>query len=236
MAVKIELIRKSDDEAKAWYRVSGADSAFMNALRRTVISELPSFAVDEVDMYENNSVLYNEYIANRIGLVPLTYEEGVGDDVKITLGLNAEGPAIVYSGELKSTDEKIRPFRETIPLAKLAANQRLRLEAVAVKGKGKQHAKFQCAVASYNQVPKLPAGKKSLCMVHCVEAGEDAKGAVAREKCDACKMEEKGELTYREDEFIFFAESYNNVAAEEQVKAALRVMNEDAEVLEKELK
>lgn len=235
MAMKIELIRKSDDESKAWYRVSGADTEFANSLRRAVIAELPSFAVDEVDVYENNSVMYNEYIANRIGLIPLTYEEGIGDDVKITLGLNAEGPAIVYSGELKSTDEKVRPFRETIPLIKLAANQRLRLEAVAVKGKGKQHAKFQCAIASYSQSPKIPASSK-LCKAHCIESGEDAKDAVAREKCDACKMEEKGELTYKEDEFVFFVESYNNVSAGDQLKAALVAMKEQAEVVEKELK
>ena len=236
MAMKIEVVRKNDDESKAWYRVSGADTEFVNALRRTIIAELPSFAVDEIDIYENNSVLYNEYIANRIGLVPLTYEEGIGDDVKITIGLNAEGPAIVYSGELKSTDEKIRPFRETIPLAKLKENQRLRLEAVAVKGKGKQHAKFQCAIASYSQVPKLPAGKKNLCKVHCAESGEDAKDAVAREKCDACKMDDKGELAYKADEFIFFVESYNNITAEDQLKAALGIMKQESEVLEKELK
>jgi DNA-directed RNA polymerase subunit D len=236
MALKIDALRSAEDGRKQWYRVSGTDAEFMNALRRAIIADLPSFAIDEIDVYENNSVFYNDYVANRAGLVPLTFDEDAGDDVKVTLGLNAEGPAIVYSSELKSTDEKIRPFKESIPLVKLAENQRLRIEAVAVKGKGRTHAKFQCAVASYNQVPKLPAGAKKLCRMHAAEAGEDAESPVERDKCDACKMDEKGDLFYKDDEFIFFVESYNNVAAEDQLKKAVSVLKADAEVLEKELK
>lgn len=233
--MKAEIIRESGDGKKLWTKVTGVDTELVNALRRTVLSELPAFAVDEIDIYENNSVFYSDYLANRIGLVPLTYEEGVGDDVKITLSLNTEGPCIVYSADLKSTDEKIKPFNETIPLAKLAQNQRLRLEAVAVKGKAKQHAKFQCALASYNQVPDLPAKTKDLCRMHLAETGAQ-NGGVEREKCVACKLEEKGELKYKDDEFIFFTESYNNLSAEEHLRKAVEVMKEQAAALAKELK
>ncbi len=214
--MKVETVKKTGDEKKLWLKITGADTEFVNALRRTVLSELPCLAVDEIDVYENNSVF-------RIGLVPLTYEDGIGDDVKITMSLNAEGPCIVYSADLKSTDEKIRPFKETIPLAKLGANQRIRLEAIAVKGKARQHAKFQCALASYNQVPKLPA-KAKLCRMHAGETGAGAGETVAREKCEACRLEEKGELEYRDDAFIFFVESYNNLSAEEHLKKAFQIM------------
>jgi len=233
--MKAEVVNRSDDGQKIRVRVTGVDVELVNALRRTVLSKLPSFAIDEVDVYENNSVFFNEYLANRLGLVPLTYEEGIGDDVKVTLSLNSDGPCTVYSGELRSTDEKIRPFRETIPIAKLGANQRIRLEAVAIKGNAAKHAKFQCGLASYSQVPDV--GKtKSLCGVHAAEAGLEPKEGVSPEKCEACALDEKGELKYRDDEFIFFIESYNNLSAEELLDKAIELMAEEAEVISKELK
>ncbi|MFH0971968.1 MAG: DNA-directed RNA polymerase subunit D [Candidatus Micrarchaeota archaeon] len=127
--------------------------AMANALRRSIVSDLEAFAVDEVDFYENNSAMFNEYIANRLAMIPLTCEESHADKTEIALSLNAEGPCMVYSRDLKSSDETIKVFNENIPIIKLGANQKLRLEAKVAKGSAKRHSKFQCALASYSYEP-----------------------------------------------------------------------------------
>ena len=52
-------------------RVTGTDLSMMNAIRRVVISEVPTMAIDMISMEENTSTLAGEFLAHRLGLVPL---------------------------------------------------------------------------------------------------------------------------------------------------------------------
>lgn len=49
--------------------------AIASALRRIMISEIPTMAIDEVYVYDNNSVMIDEFISHRLGLVPLVSEQ-----------------------------------------------------------------------------------------------------------------------------------------------------------------
>lgn len=235
--------------AKASFLVTKAGdngTAAMNAIRRAIISQLESFAINEVTVYENNSALYNEYIANRLGLIPLTYDAEVADDAKIAFTLSADGPCTVYSRDIKSTDEKIKVFSQNIAIAVLGLDQRLRFEAVAVKGIAKKHAKFQCAHASFANLCKLTVAKKveDDLVVHDYPAVNESAEEFAKKHPELCdyllEYVKIGDVAYKveavDDAFIFQVESYNNITAEKQFWRAVTLIKSKLEELAKELK
>jgi len=233
------------DEGKILVLLSEKESpALLNALRRAVISEIPAMAIGEIDFYENNSPLFNEYLANRIGLVPLTWEEGISDDARISFSLNAEAveePKTVYSRDLVSTDEKIRVFAENIPMVVLNKGQKLRLEGFAVKGTAKSHARFQSAVASFGRAGEFKVVEK------CKKCSSPMKPfpflAGGGKKISAADFPENSFLCGNCEkqggegkQFLFVVESFNNLSAREQYARAVRVLEEKTKALEKEFK
>ncbi len=244
----------SESREKLFLLAENADERLLNVLRRTVISDLPCFAIDEVSVYENTSPLFNEYIANRIALIPLSYEEGVADDAKIAFELNVEAvdvDRVVYSRELTSTDPTIKVFAEKIPLIKLGKGQKLRLEALAVKGTAKQHAKFQCALASYGALDEFKLATKcrkcgtelnpkprELLSERAVKALKE-KAPESCFQCASCAEEAQAKAGRKKEEenvFVFSVESFNNLSAREQLERAFTVIQEKTNSLIKELK
>jgi len=171
MQVEIEVLEKNEKNLR--FIVRGVDVPFINALRRTVIAEVPCMAIDEVVIIENSSVLQDEIIAHRLGLIPLktdldTYNLPEECECKSEFGCNLcrvslaldveakEGTRTVYSGELVSENPNITPVSDRIPIIKLAKGQKLRLEAYARLGKGKIHAKWQpVPMCTYKYFPKI---------------------------------------------------------------------------------
>ncbi|CAD7936093.1 unnamed protein product [Amoebophrya sp. A120] len=60
------------------FTLEGCDTSTANALRRILMAEIYTMAIDLVTIYENNSVLFDEFIAHRLGLIPLE-SNGIGD-------------------------------------------------------------------------------------------------------------------------------------------------------------
>ena len=169
--MKIEVLEK--DETNFRIIVRDACVPLMNALRRIILAEVPAMAIDEVVMIENSSILQDEMIAHRFGLIPLKTdldnyslpeecdcksEFGCGQ-CRVTLTLNEESTEAtrpVYSGELVSENPLVVPVTGKIPLVKLAKGQKLKLEAYAKLGKGKVHAKWQpVCLSAYKYYPKI---------------------------------------------------------------------------------
>jgi DNA-directed RNA polymerase subunit D len=133
---------------------------YVNALRRLSISQVPTFAIDDVVILENSSVMHDEAVAHRLGLIPLRtdLERFVMPDVcdcKSTLGcskcrvllvLDTESQdktKVITSADLVSEDEVVKPVNNEIPIVSLAPGQKLKFEAYARLGTGKNHAKWQ---------------------------------------------------------------------------------------------
>lgn len=153
--------------------IQGTNVAFLNTLRRIMLTEVPSMAVDEVMVIENSSVLPDEVLAHRLGFIPLktdleTYNLPEECPCKSELGCNlcrvslaldveaTESVRTIYSGDLVTENPDIRPVKDNIPIVKLAPDQKIKLEAYARLGKGKTHAKWQpVSVCTYKHLPKI---------------------------------------------------------------------------------
>lgn len=67
----IKINRLQEDEIE--FTLSGVDGSAANSLRRVLMAEVPTFAIDLVTIHENSSVLHDEFIAHRLGLIPIRY-------------------------------------------------------------------------------------------------------------------------------------------------------------------
>ena len=67
-----------------------------NALRRVIISQIPTIVIDTVCIKENNSGLCDEMIAHRLGLIPLR-KTTQDPTTEFKISLEEVGPKRVYS-------------------------------------------------------------------------------------------------------------------------------------------
>ena len=136
-------------EQKISVKLQGLPLQYANALRRICLNGIPIFAVDTVDIIENTSILADEGISHRLGLIPLKTElssiQTNNETDKIVLSLDSgvsTESRTVFSSELKSQDVVIKPVSDNIPIVTLAPNQRIKFEAHARLGRGTEHAKW----------------------------------------------------------------------------------------------
>ena len=147
------------DDRSARFLVRGVSPAFANGIRRAMIADVPTLSVDTVRVIENSSVMFDEQIALRLGLIPLTTPDDYEPEETVTLAIDVEGPATAYSGDLVSSDGQVQPAEENVPIIDLKEGQRLELEADAELGYGKDHAKHQGGVAvGYRHLQRVIVG------------------------------------------------------------------------------
>jgi len=152
------------------FKLSSVDLAFANSLRRTILAEIPTMAVDLVEVEKNTSVLPDEFLAHRLGLIPLN-SKNCDQDVEytrdcdcdnycsrcsVTLTLHArctsEEIMRVYSRDLIVSSERANEWVGSPVIAdpdgkgplicKLRRGQELKLSCIAKKGIAKEHSKW----------------------------------------------------------------------------------------------
>ncbi|KAI1784392.1 insert subdomain of RNA polymerase alpha subunit [Ganoderma leucocontextum] len=259
----------------------GVDASIANAFRRILIAEVPTIAIEDVFVFNNTSVIHDEILSHRLGLIPLNLDPrlfefrppgGMATDrntlvfklnVKCERAKKAPKDApqithdVVTTGDLvwEPQGEQAAVFASNPPaatnkdivLAKLAPEQILEIEMHALKGLGKEHAKWSAvATASYRlhplvvlnpskPVPREHAGKFAKCFspgvvrvgAHgevCIDErklrGETMSREVLRHKeFDGCV-----ELKRIRDWFIFSVESEGPYTPESLLPEAIKVM------------
>jgi DNA-directed RNA polymerase subunit D len=240
----VKVLERNEREVK--FLVEGINPQFANALRRIMISEVPVLAIESVDFYENSSALFDEVIAHRLGLIPLKFDpkafvlpeecscEGKGcASCQVILVLDKKGPCMVKASDLKCSDENVKPLYEEMPIIELFEGQRLKLEAVAVLGLGKNHAKWQAAKAFYRYYPKIETQPKKdmekaveICPKKALKI-ENGKLKVTID-CDLCnectKVCKDLKISGDENKIIFTVESVCGLSAKQIVEQALNIL------------
>ena len=156
----LEVISK--DNQKIAVKLKGIPLQYSNALRRVCLNGVPVFAIDTVDIIENTSVLPDEGLAHRLGLIPIKtdlsrYNEPSKCDCQSETGCSnckvmlvldsgeSDETKTVLSNELLSEDDSIKPISDKIPVVQLAPGQRIKVECYARLGRGTEHAKWNSA-------------------------------------------------------------------------------------------
>ena len=257
--MKIKVLSKSDREIK--FVIEGVNAQFANALRRISLSEVPVLAIDSVDFYHNDSVLYDEIIAHRLGSLPLQFDpkafdmpdycecEGEGcSNCSIVMVVDKKGPGMVYAKDIKSADsEAAKPLYPETPIVELFEGQRLKAEATAVLGLGKNHAKWNAGRAWYWNYPKInltgsiqnPDEAVKVCPKNALSITGNK--VTVTEACDLCGECAKvarpmGALKVggEAEKFIFNIESVSGLAADKVLLSAVNILKKKAKAFEKE--
>jgi len=162
--LSLEVINQNEN--KISIRLKGIPLQYANALRRICLNGVPIFAIDEVEILENTSIMPDEALAHRLGLIPLktdskdvviSDEEINESNSRVILTLdsgeindaeNGDTTRTVFSNELKGEDDGVKPISENIPIVTLAPGQKIKFQAYARLGRGTEHAKWNSANTS----------------------------------------------------------------------------------------
>ncbi|MBI2145641.1 DNA-directed RNA polymerase subunit D [Candidatus Woesearchaeota archaeon] len=259
---EIEVLKADKKNNRLTILIKKASPALVNSIRRAIIESVPTMAIENVELRKNSSVLYDEQIALRLGLLPLTTDlesynppskckcngEGCAS-CQVKLTFEAEGPGVVTASEIKSKDPKIKPVFPETPIVKLLKGQKIEVEATAVLGTGKDHAKWSPAHVWYKhkQIVKIgsvhdPRKVADSCPPGVFEV-KNGKLTVNEDKLlvtdlaglaeEASNGEVKVENT---DDFIMFIESFGQLNCKEILEQAAKALDDNLEEFEKLLK
>eukprot|EP01114_Cavostelium_apophysatum_P015220 TRINITY_DN4104_c0_g1_i1.p1 TRINITY_DN4104_c0_g1~~TRINITY_DN4104_c0_g1_i1.p1 ORF type:complete len:353 (-),score=94.65 TRINITY_DN4104_c0_g1_i1:485-1543(-) len=67
--LKINILKMTKDECQ--FEIIGIDAAIANAIRRVLIAEVPTMAIENVYIANNTGVIMDEILAHRLGLIPI---------------------------------------------------------------------------------------------------------------------------------------------------------------------
>jgi len=215
-----------------------ANEALANSIRRS-LSEIQTLAVDEVEIYKNDSALYDEVVANRLGQLPLKTEKSMSAKTKINFKLSKKGPGMVYSEDLQGPGELIE---KKIPITLLGENHKLELMATATLGNGREHAKHIPGLCYYRHILEVKSTPQIDKIV------EKSQGLIKAEKkgskwlCDLNDAQineiEKADKNAIQDskELIFVIESYGNMSAKDVLTEAVKALESNLSSFEKQVK
>jgi DNA-directed RNA polymerase II subunit RPB3 len=153
--MKITVIEQTKTNLKF---ILHSNISFANSLRRILLSEVPMVAIDIVEIKENGTVLADEMLAHRIGLIPIRYTGNIISkedcdcdgfcqkcSIRFTLkkSNNMDNPNSIISVtglDLQTSNPDVHCHNSLI--VKLSPGQKIDMTCIATLGNGKVHAKF----------------------------------------------------------------------------------------------
>jgi len=238
----MEIIDKKDNQIV--FKAEIEDS-LANAIRRYV-NQIPVMAIDEVEITQNGSALYDEVVAHRMGLIPLKADKAIGEKNKGKLKLSSKKEGMVHANELNGNVEVVHG---NIPITYLDKNQELELIATTKEGKGNDHVKFSPGLMFYRNVAKIIMAKEFADEIKrvCPNANVKEKGDKieiiddqAREVLDVCEgiadvVDKKVEVENNKD-LIVTVESFGQIDTKDIFDKSISALKKDLAEVSKKVK
>ncbi|KAH7834627.1 hypothetical protein Vadar_018073 [Vaccinium darrowii] len=234
------------------FELQDTDASMANALRRVMIAEVPTIAIDLVEIEVNSSVLNDKFIAHRLGLIPLTSDRALS----MRFARDCDACDDVTSKELISSDHTVLPvdFSESafgddnpdqkgIIIVKLRRGQELRLRAIARKGIGKDHAKWSpAATVTFMYEPEIHIDEDLMQTLTLQEKTDLIDSCPTKvvivdpeaytyddeviKKAEAMGKPGLVEISAKEDSFIFTVETTGAIKASQLVLNAIEILKQ----------
>lgn len=215
-----------------------ANETLANALRRS-INEIPVLGIDEIEIYKNDSALYDEMLAHRVGLLPIKNEGPISEKREVVFKLSKVGPCTVVAGDLQGEIEVVHPLT---PLVLLEKDQEVEFVATARVGRGITHEKYMSGLGFYRHLTRVTTKN-----AHVQKLIETSTGLIKPEKtkdgwiCDIddARAAEINTLDpdalHDADEIVFIIESFGQMSAKDVALKAIHALGENVEAFEKAL-
>lgn len=262
--MEVILVNNDISKNKLTLLIQEADAAFVNSLRRSIISRVPTLAIEDIEFKNNSSALFDEVLAHRIGLVPLKTDlasynfrdkcscNGAGCSLcEVTFTMKEKGPQTVKASQMVSSDPAVVPSIGDLPLVKLLDNQELEFTAKAILGTGKEHAKWSPGLVFYRNKPIINIKNEK-----CEDASEilnicpqgvfelkNKKLSVNPDKIMDCRLcghcsevSNCVDFSIKENEFIFVVESWGQLSTFEMIEEGAKILLDIADDFERSIK
>ena len=261
--MEVRVLENNKEQNKLSFILKDSNPVFANTLRRIIVDEVPTMAIEDIEFSKNNSILYDEMIAHRLGLIPLKTDlksynlpdkckcEGKGcNRCQLKMVLKASKVGTVYASEIKSKDPAVKPVYGSMPIVKLIKGQSLELEATAVLGRGKQHIKWSpCHVYyKYRPIIEITGDVKNPEAIIEVDHNnifeiKDRKLVINKDKvldCDLSvdfsEIDKNVKVAASDTDFVFYVESFGQLSCKEIISKAIDIFDEQLDEFVEELK
>lgn len=138
---RITILSDQDDVVN--FLFASADIAEVNMLRRAMLSEIETYAIDIVIFQTNTSPRHDEVIALRLGQLVIDhslFEVPAEGDFRTHIDFLSEGPNKFNEFTTEHID---LPFKYVTPIATLRVGQRITCDVIVKRGQAKQHVKWR---------------------------------------------------------------------------------------------
>jgi len=124
LARKPTIVVTRNTEETLEFTLSGTDVSMANALRRVMLAEVPTMAIDLVNVYENSSALHDEFICHRLGLIPLRWRpRPEGTPLHDPSGASGSGYPFFWESDSVDVDHEGFDRRTSVRLSLDVANE-----------------------------------------------------------------------------------------------------------------